>query len=139
MATVTVDSARSKNMSSIRSSNTRPELLVRSYLHRIGLRFRLHDRSLPGSPDIVLVRLKTLVFVHGCFWHRHQGCVFTTMPATRPEFWERKFSENSARDRRVEARLRANGWKVEVLWACELAEFGALDALALHLLADDDR
>lgn len=139
MPTGAVVSARSKNMSNIRSSNTWPELLVRSYLHRIGLRFRLNDGSLMGSPDIVLPRLKTLIFVHGCFWHRHQGCVFTTTPKTRAEFWERKFAENVARDRRVETALRAMGWNVSVLWACQLAEFGVLDSLAFELLATDRR
>lgn len=134
-----VKGARSKNMSSIRSSNTRPELFVRSYLHRIGLRFRLHDKSLPGSPDIVVPRLKTVIFVHGCFWHRHVGCAFTTTPATNVEFWARKFAENTSRDRRVVTSLHALGWRVRVLWACQLGKFGALDALAVDLLSASDR
>lgn len=111
---------RSRMMSGIRGKNTRPELAVRSYLHRCGLRFRLHS-TLPGKPDIVLPKHQAAVFVHGCFWHRH-GCRFTTTPSTRPAFWQKKFDANTARDARVRQQLAELGWRVFVIWECEIGE-----------------
>jgi len=111
---------RSWNMSRIQGRNTRPELRLRSLLHREGYRFRLHVGGLPGRPDIVLPRYRTAIFVHGCFWHRHEGCRSTTNPSTRPEFWQNKFSENVSRDARNQAALREAGWNVLVVWECEL-------------------
>jgi DNA mismatch endonuclease (patch repair protein) len=105
-------------MAAIRGKDTKPELQVRRALHAAGLRFRLHVRDLPGSPDIVLPRLKTVVLVHGCFWHAHR-CQRST-PRTRAAFWKRKFETNQARDRRVRYFLRAAGWQVHVIWECEL-------------------
>ncbi|WP_412179948.1 very short patch repair endonuclease [Variovorax paradoxus] len=110
--------ARSRLMARIGGKGTKPELAVRSLLHRMGLRFRLHDRMLPGSPDIVLRRHRTVVFVHGCFWHRH-GCRMTTTPKTRKEFWQQKFDANVARDERSERKLEELGWRVLVVWECE--------------------
>jgi len=111
---------RSRMMSAIRGADTLPERAVRSGLHRAGLRFRLNVRTLPGSPDIVLPRWKTVVFVHGCFWHRHAGCRFSTMPSTNVAFWRSKFRTNVARDRCNAFDLRQEGWTVHVLWACEI-------------------
>ena len=111
---------RSRMMSGIRGKDTKPERAVRSGLHRAGLRFRLNVGTLPGHPDIVLPRWKTVVFVHGCFWHRHPGCRFSTKPSSRAVFWRDKFQDNVARDRRVSKALAADGWKVLVVWTCEI-------------------
>lgn len=113
-------STRARMMAGIKGKNTRPELIVRSALHRHGYRFSLHRRDLPGSPDIVLPRFRTAIFVHGCFWHRHEGCRFATIPKTRPEFWNLKFEQNKARDARAKADLAAEGWHVDIIWECEL-------------------
>lgn len=107
-------------MSGIRSRNTAPERAVRSGLHRAGLRFRLNVDGLAGRPDIVFPRWRAVVFVHGCFWHRHTKCRFSYTPKSRVDFWRRKFRENVARDRRVARALTSQGWKVHVLWSCEI-------------------
>ncbi|EPB7178966.1 very short patch repair endonuclease [Pseudomonas aeruginosa] len=112
-------SIRSKIMRSVLAKDTGPELLVRSLLHRLGLRFRLHRKSLPGSPDIVLPKYRTVVFVHGCFWHRHPGCRYASTPKTRQEFWLPKFDANVKRDAKKEAQLCELGWRVLVIWECE--------------------
>ena len=117
---------RSWNMSRIRSRNTTPERTVRSILHRLGYRFRLQSQVLPGRPDVVLTRYKTVVFVHGCFWHRHPGCSFAYTPKSRKEFWARKFSSNIARDLRVIRTLQTLGWRVLVVWECELRDMLAV-------------
>jgi DNA mismatch endonuclease (patch repair protein) len=109
-------------MGRIRSKNTRPELLVRSLLHLAGYRFRLHARDLPGHPDIVLPRWKTVVFVNGCFWHRHKGCVYAYTPKTRKVFWRKKFLANVRRDEATVKALASLGWTVEIVWECELAQ-----------------
>lgn len=109
-------------MGRVRQRDTAAELAVRSALHRLGFRFTVNgpfNRKLPGRPDIVLPRHRLAVFVHGCFWHRHHGCLKTTTPKTRVEFWETKFSQNTARDARVVAELKAMGWRVVVVWECE--------------------
>lgn len=106
-------------MSRIRGRDTTPERLVRSVLHSMGYRFRLHPRNLPGRPDIVLSKHRTVVFVHGCFWHRHRRCRYAYTPKTRIAFWTRKFQENVDRDRRTRARLRRLGWQVIVIWECQ--------------------
>lgn len=126
---------RSRMMRSIRAIDTAPERMVRRYLHAVGLRFRLHDRSLPGRPDLVLARRKIAIFVHGCFWHQHMGCPFATTPSTRPEFWQAKFASNRARDLAVTERLTALGWQVLTIWECEAREEMKLDALAWEVLA----
>lgn len=112
---------RSRMMSGIRGKDTKPELVVRSYLHRAGLRFRLQSR-LPGRPDLVLPKYRTAVFVHGCFWHRHEGCRFTTTPASNAKFWAKKFADNVRRDAHVQQQLAEAGWRVLVIWSCELNE-----------------
>lgn len=120
MADIVDRATRSRMMAAIRGRDTSPELIVRSWLHRAGLRYRLHDRSLPGSPDIVLPRWGAVVFVHGCFWHRHRGCRYATNPATRRTFWEAKFASNIERDERNRRALRSLGWRVRTVWECSL-------------------
>jgi DNA mismatch endonuclease, patch repair protein len=116
---------RSWNMSRIKSRDTAPEMLVRSMLHAMGYRFRLHHRALPGRPDIVLPKYRIALFVHGCFWHRH-GCKFSYNPKSRVTFWERKFSQNMKRDRRAVQDLRTLGWKVLTVWECQVKSPSAL-------------
>ncbi len=120
---------RSEIMSSIRSRDTRPELIVRSFLHAMGLRFRLYRRDLPGSPDLVFPKYKFVLFVHGCFWHQHPGCKRARMPSTRRSFWQAKLRRNIERDLEAVRQLRDKGWRVFVLWECEIGE-GALIDLA---------
>lgn len=117
---------RSWNMSRIRGENTRPERVVRSLLHRMGYRFRLHRRDLPGTPDIVLPKYRTVVFVHGCYWHRHVGCKYAYTPKSRVEFWETKFSQNVKRDVQVRSELETLGWNIVIVWECELRDSEAL-------------
>ncbi|HDZ75672.1 MAG TPA: DNA mismatch endonuclease Vsr [Aurantimonas coralicida] len=110
--------ARSANMRAVRSKNTSPEMRVRRTAHRIGLRFRLHRRDLPGSPDLVFPKYSTVAFVHGCFWHRHPNCQKASLPKTRRQFWKAKFDRNEARDATNENLLRDMGWNVIVIWEC---------------------
>jgi DNA mismatch endonuclease (patch repair protein) len=119
-----VDAAtRSRMMSGIRGRNTKPEILVRSLLHRKGFRFRLHVRELPGRPDIVLQKYHAAIFVHGCFWHGHD-CPLYRLPGTRPDFWRNKIDRNRASDRRARDALLAAGWRVAVVWECALRGAG---------------
>lgn len=106
-------------MSKVRSTNTRPELIVRSLLHRMGYRFRLHRKSLPGKPDIVLPKYQSVILVHGCFWHGHEGCRRSRRPKSNLDFWDRKLSDNKRRDHAVKEALKSNGWSVLVVWECE--------------------
>lgn len=117
---VVTPAVRSRMMSKIRANDTRPEIIVRRYLHASGFRFRLHQRSLPGTPDIVLRRFRTVIFVNGCFWHRHTGCRYATTPSTNQVFWEKKFSANVSRDERNVQSLLDGGWAVIVIWECLL-------------------
>ena len=121
-------------MARVRQKNTTPELKVRRFLHAQGLRFRLHDRSLPGSPDLVLPSRRVAVFVHGCFWHRH-GCKATTTPKTRIDFWTEKFRANEARDRRNEEALLASGWSPITVWECDIKADRFQEALLTALKA----
>jgi DNA mismatch endonuclease (patch repair protein) len=121
MADHLTEEQRSRNMAAVRSTNTTPERMVRSILHRLGLRFRLHERTLPGTPDIVLKRHETVVFVHGCFWHGHE-CPRGNAPSVRPEFWIPKLERNRERDRTNAASLRKLGWRVLTVWECELCD-----------------
>lgn len=111
---------RSWNMSRIRSRDTAPEKRVRSLLHRLGFRFSLRRKDLPGKPDIVLPSRRSVVFVHGCFWHQHQGCTNSRVPSTRRPFWEAKLAGNVARDLRVRRELKTLGWNVLTVWECDL-------------------
>jgi DNA mismatch endonuclease (patch repair protein) len=115
-------------MASIRGRDTKPEMLVRRHLHRLGFRYRLSPREIPGRPDLVLPRFRVAVFVHGCFWHGHAGCRFATVPATRTEFWTAKISANKRRDAAAEENLRALGWRLAVVWECALRS-NRVDAL----------
>lgn len=119
MTDVLTPEQRHLNMSRIRGRDTAPELRVRRGLHAKGFRFRLHDRKLPGRPDLVLARYRTVVFVHGCFWHAH-GCSLSKIPTTRREFWQKKLEANRARDHKAIEVLQANGWRVLVIWECAL-------------------
>jgi DNA mismatch endonuclease, patch repair protein len=107
-------------MAAIRSEDTGPEMAVRKIAHRLGYRYRLHVRSLPGRPDLVFPSRRKVVFVHGCFWHRHPKCRYTTSPKTRKEFWQAKFASNVARDRSAARKLKRMEWAVLTVWACEL-------------------
>ncbi|TXC66171.1 DNA mismatch endonuclease Vsr [Piscinibacter aquaticus] len=119
MTDVLTAEQRQLNMSRIRGRDTRPEMLVRQGLHARGLRYRLHDRKLPGRPDLVFPRHGAVLFVHGCFWHAH-GCALSKLPATRQDFWKQKLEGNAARDRRAIDALQAAGWRVLVIWECAL-------------------
>jgi DNA mismatch endonuclease (patch repair protein) len=120
MADVHTKKQRSYNMSRIRSKNTKPEMIVRSWLHKQGYRFRLHDKSLPGKPDIVLKKYKTVIFVHGCFWHGHKNCKYYVVPKTRTEWWRDKINGNIARDRKAQRELKKLGWKIINIWGCRV-------------------
>lgn len=121
---------RSEMMSSIRGVDTKPELAVRKHLFRKGFRFRLHDSSLPGKPDLVLKKFNTVIFVNGCYWHRHAGCKFAYIPKSNVEFWEKKFRENISRDRKIQSELEKLGWTVLIVWECEAGNVLFLDNMA---------
>ena len=120
MTDIVDQQTRSRMMSGIRGKNTRPELALRRALHARGFRFRLHSGKVHGRPDLILPKHRAVVFVHGCFWHRHEGCRYATVPATRPEFWLAKFDANVARDSAVRTRLLEDGWRVAAVWECSL-------------------
>ena len=111
---------RSRLMAKIKGKNTAPERAVRSLLHRAGYRFRIHVRGLPGTPDVVLPKYRAVVFVHGCFWHRHRNCKIATMPQSHKKFWSEKFARNVANDARHRRKLRRLGWRVVTVWSCQL-------------------
>ncbi|MGE9919605.1 very short patch repair endonuclease [Desulfovibrio sp. SGI.082] len=117
---------RSWIMAQVKGSDTRPEKIVRSLLHRMGYRFRLHRKDLPGNPDIVLPKFHTVIFVNGCFWHRHPGCKRASTPAVNVAYWQRKFERNVARDAQCKAALECLGWRVLVIWECELKDMATL-------------
>ena len=121
---------RSRTMRAVRSRDTNPEMAVRRFIHAAGLRFRLHDRRLPGVPDLVFPGRRVVVFVHGCFWHRHPGCPKATLPKSRREYWEPKLTGNVERDLRNRDALKAAGWKVAVIWECETRDSERLARLA---------
>ena len=114
-----VSEQRSRNMSAIKSKNTKPEIKVRKLLHSMGYRFRLHSKDLHGSPDIVLPKYKTVIFVHGCFWHRHENCKYASNPKTRKVFWNKKFTENKKRDSEIQEKIKILDWRSVVIWECE--------------------
>jgi len=130
---------RSWNMSRIRGKDTKPEIAVRSLLHRLGYRFRLHVRNLPGTPDIVLPKYRTVVLVHGCFWHRHPCCRFAYTPKSRVSFWTEKFRRNTERDQEIERELVSLGWNVVTVWECEVADSDLLQQRLLRLLPKNPR
>ncbi|HCG24916.1 MAG TPA: very short patch repair endonuclease [Lentisphaeria bacterium] len=125
---------RRRIMQSVRSNDTTPELAVRSFLFRHGFRFRLHVKTLPGHPDIVLPKYKTVIEVRGCFWHRHPGCRQATMPSSNVEFWQKKFKRNVDRDKETEKQLNELGWNLIVVWECELKSDEFLKSLPSLIL-----
>lgn len=127
-------SRRSEIMSAIRSKETKPELAVRRLLYALGYRFRLHDARLPGKPDIVFKSRKKVVFVHGCFWHRHPKCKYAGIPKTRTEYWKEKFKRNVRRDKLAQTKLLDMGWECLVVWQCELKDPDALSSKMIDFL-----
>lgn len=132
---------RSRMMSGIRGKNTKPELALRRALHAHSFRFRLHSGKVHGRPDLALPKYRAVVFVHGCFWHRHEGCRYTTSPSTRAKFWQAKFKANVARDSAVRAMLLGDGWRVATVWECALRKPEQVDAstklLSVWLQSDE--
>ena len=125
---------RSKTMRMVHSGDTTPELIVRSYLFRNGFRFRLHYKKLPGGPDIVLPKYRTVVDVRGCFWHRHPGCSQATSPSSNVDYWQKKFQRNVDRDRKTEKLLKDLGWNLIIVWECELKKEGVLETLPSRIM-----
>lgn len=117
---------RSELMARVRAKDSKPEMLVRRAAHTLGYRFRLHRRGLPGTPDLVFPRLRKVIFVHGCFWHRHRGCSRSTTPKTRTKYWSNKFAENKARDAAQLRELKKLGWGTIVIWECQTRDLEAL-------------
>jgi DNA mismatch endonuclease (patch repair protein) len=130
MADVHNKEQRSYNMSMIKGKDTKPEMLVRRFLHANGFRYRLHDKKLPGKPDIVLPKYRTIIFVHGCFWHGHKGCKYYVVPKTRAEWWLNKINGNKANDAKAVKALRKDGWKVINIGECKLKSVNAEESLA---------
>jgi len=120
MADVHSKETRSYTMSQIKGRNTKPEMLVRKFLHAQGFRYKLHDKTLPGKPDIVLPKYKTVIFIHGCFWHGHKDCKYYIVPKTRTEWWLQKINGNIANDDKALKALKKDGWKIITIWECEL-------------------
>lgn len=137
--TITMDivdkQTRSRMMANIKGKNTRSEITIRSLLHRQGFRFRIHDKSLPGTPDLVFRKYKAVIFVHGCYWHRHDDCKLTSTPKQNKKFWVNKFNATVARDGAVYFKLKVQGWRVSIIWECAIRD---KDHLPVHIntLAD---
>jgi DNA mismatch endonuclease (patch repair protein) len=125
-------------MSAVKNRNTKPEKAVRSLLHMHGFRFRIHEKSLPGNPDIVLPKYKTIIFVHGCFWHQHKGCRKAALPSTSREFWQEKLSANVKRDELNIGLLKDLGWKVKVIWECQISELNQMTNF-LHAIKKNEK
>jgi DNA mismatch endonuclease (patch repair protein) len=120
MADVHSKETRSYNMSKIKGKNTKPEMIVRKFLHSNGLRYKLHPPNIPGKPDLVFPKFKTVIFVHGCFWHGHDSCRYYVIPKSRTEFWTNKINSNKLRDTKVEGELSSLGWRILTVWECQL-------------------
>lgn len=133
---VMTSAERSAHMARIRAKDTRPEVVVRRAAHALGLRFRLHRSDLPGSPDLVFPRYRRALFVHGCFWHRHQNCRLAYSPRTNAEFWKAKFERNVERDARAIEALRQAGWKTSIIWECETRQAGTVPEKLSGLFKD---
>jgi len=118
-------------MASVGQRDTGPEIKLRRTIHRLGLRYRLHDKKLPGSPDLVFPKYRAVIFVHGCFWHSHNGCKFATKPSTRKRFWNEKFKANQKRDRRNNEALLQDGWRVLIVWECSIKGIDEIKMLEL--------
>lgn len=128
---------RSRMMAGIKGKNTKPEMLVRRLVHKMGFRFRLHRKDLPGSPDLVFPRLRKVIFVHGCFWHRHPGCKFAYTPKSNIRFWTEKLEANTRRDALALQALDALGWEVLIAWECEVSNLPALEHRVKSFLAEE--
>ncbi len=126
-------------MGAVRSKDTGPEMAVRKIVHALGYRYRLHDPKLPGRPDLVFPARRKVVFVHGCYWHRHNGCRYTTSPKTNCEFWQAKFTANVSRDRRTRRELKKMGWAVLTVWQCELKKPERLTERLNDFLSNGER
>ena len=141
MTDIVDQATRSRMMAGIRGKDTKPEIRLRKALHARGLRYRLHASDIFGRPDLVFPKYRAVVLVHGCFWHRHEGCRYATTPATRTEFWERKFAANLQRDSIVQERLAASGWRVAIVWECALRRAdlvsGATDSVINWLYSEE--
>jgi len=133
MADVHDPETRSYNMSQIKDKNTKPEMLVRKYLFSKGFRYRLHDKKLPGKPDIVLPKYNTVIFIHGCFWHGHEDCKYFVIPKSRTEWWTEKITKNKENDNKHITSLKAKGWKVLIIWECQLKK-NVMDNSLIYLL-----
>lgn len=120
-------------MRAIRGKDTKPEVIVRKFLHAAGFRFRLHEKDLPGKPDIILPRYKTVIFVHGCFWHQHPGCKFASVPESNSDFWKKKLTANVERDQTNISRLKNAGWHCVVIWECMTKDSRALESITEEL------
>lgn len=132
MADVHDKKTRSYNMSQIRGKNTKPEMLVRRFLHANGFRYSLHRKDLPGKPDIVLPKYKTVIFIHGCFWHGHANCKYFKIPRTRTKWWTDKIKRNKENDKKAVRGLKKGGWRVITIWSCRLKK---MDNLVLNILS----
>jgi DNA mismatch endonuclease (patch repair protein) len=130
MADVHTPAVRSYNMSMIKGKNTKPEIVVRKFLHSKGFRFRLHMKDLPGKPDIVLPKYKTVIFIHGCFWHGHKNCKYFVVPKTRTRWWTKKIEGNKEHDERNKIKLKKADWKIITLWECRLRSKKILKTLS---------
>jgi DNA mismatch endonuclease (patch repair protein) len=131
-----VSPERSAQMALVKARDTKPEIRVRKAAHAMGLRYRLNVRKLPGSPDLVFPSRKVVLFVHGCFWHRHKRCKATRTPKSRIAFWEQKFAENMARDQRAYQALRNAGWKIFIVWECETSQIDKVTAVLQQILSE---
>ena len=128
---------RSERMGRVKAKDTKPELVVRGLVHRLGFRYRLHVRDMQGKPDLVFVGRKKVIFVHGCFWHRHPGCARCRMPKSRLDFWTPKLEENRKRDLRNQRGLRKDGWRIHVVWECQLADMKELECRIRKFLNEE--
>ena len=133
---------RSRMMSNIKDKNTKPEITIRSLIHNLGFRFRLHDKYLPGKPDIVLKKYKVVIFIHGCYWHRHENCKLASTPKQNAEFWQNKFEDNVRRDGEVYFQLKTLGWRTAVIWECSIRDKqnlpDSIDLLASWIKSDSE-
>jgi len=136
MADIFTSEKRSWIMSRVKGTNTKPEVIIRSIIHRMGFRFRLHRKDLPGKPDIVLSRHKKVIFVHGCFWHGHRNCRRSARPSTNRDFWNNKLSGNVKRDKKKIRELRKLGWKVLVIWECGLKKIDRIESKLTRFLCN---
>lgn len=133
MTDIVDQQTRSRMMAGIKGKNTKPELTLRRALHAFGFRFRLHSNKIHGKPDLVFPKYRGIVFVHGCFWHRHEGCRYSTIPSTRREFWQTKFDSNVVRDAVVRAKLLESEWRVATVWECALRKPDQVETTILLL------